>query len=62
MDSADFRLKPLPPETEFRVISIQNRLHELTREELEEYLVECLRLLTSLTHQTSQLRDYLERL
>lgn len=46
-------------ESEFRVISIQSKLHELTREELEEYLVECLRLLTSLTHQTSQLRDYL---
>jgi len=62
MGSANFRLEPLPVEAEFRVLSIKSRLHELTREELEEYLVECLQLLTSLTHQTSQLREYLETL
>lgn len=62
MDFADFRLEPLPIEAEFRVLSIQSRLQELSREELEVYLIECLRLLTSLTHQTGQLKDYVERL
>jgi hypothetical protein len=62
MDFADFHIEPLPLETELRVISIQSRLKELSRQELEDYLVECLRLLTALTHQTSQMKNFLERL
>lgn len=62
MDSDKKKLKidPLPLESEFRVLSIKRRLHELSREELEEFLTESLRLLTTLAHQVTQLRDYIE--
>ena len=61
MDSPKkFELFPLPIETEFRVLSIRRRLKELSREELEEFLTESLSLLTKLTHQVTQLKDYVE--
>ena len=63
MDSPKrFELDPLPLEKEFRTLSIKRRLSELTREELEEFLSESLALLTKLTHQMSQLRDYVMEL
>lgn len=63
MDSdPTFRMTPLPIEKEFRVLSIRRRLSELTREELEEFLTDSLSLLAKLTHQVSQLRDYVEDL
>lgn len=63
MDSQNpFRLTPLPVEKEFRVLSIRRRLHELEREELEEFLTESLAILTKLAHQVTQLRDYIEEL
>lgn len=49
-------------EKEFRVLSIRRRLHELEREELEEFLTEALTILTKLAHQVTQLRDYVEEL
>ena len=49
-------------EKEFRVLSIRRRLHELEREELEEFLTEALTILTKLAHQVTQLRDYIEDL
>ena len=63
MDSQNpFRLTPLPMEKEFRVLSIRRRLHELEREELEEFLTEALSIMTKLAHQVTQLRDYVEEL
>ena len=58
MDSPKkFELTPLPMETEFRVLSIRRRLHELTREELEEFITEALSTMTKLAHKVTQLRD-----
>ena len=63
MDSQNpFRLTPLPIEKEFRVLSIRRRLHELSREELEEFLTESLSILTKLAHQVLQLKEYVEEL
>jgi len=63
MDSPKkFELNPLPLEKEFRTLSIKRRLSELSREELEEFLSESLALLTKLTHQMTQLRDYIEKI
>jgi hypothetical protein len=61
MDSQNpFHLTPLPIEKEFRVLSIRRRLHELSREELEEFLTESLSVMAKLAHQLTQLRDYVE--
>jgi hypothetical protein len=61
MDSQNpFHLTPLPIEREFRVLSIRRRLHELSREELEEFLTESLSVMAKLAHQLTQLRDYVE--
>ena len=57
----DFEVSPLPPETEFRVHSIKQRLYQLSREELEDFLVQSLTLITKLTHQTKQMKDQLEK-
>jgi hypothetical protein len=63
MDSQKkFELTPFPLESEFRVLSIKRRLHELSREELEEFLTEALAIMTKLAHQVTQLRDYVEEL
>lgn len=59
MDSPEnFKMTPVPIEKEFRVLSIRRRLHELSREELEEFLTEALSTMTKLAHQVEQLRDY----
>jgi hypothetical protein len=63
MDSPKkFELTPFPLESEFRVLSIRSRLHDLTRDELEEFLTEALSIMTKLAHQVTQLRDYVEEL
>jgi hypothetical protein len=63
MDSPEkFHLTPLPIETEFRVLSIRRRLHELSRDELEEFLTEALSIMSKLAHQVTQLRDYVDKL
>jgi hypothetical protein len=60
MDSEkDFRIEPLPLESEFRVLSVRRRLSELSREELEEFLSEALSLMTKLAHQVKQMHDYI---
>jgi hypothetical protein len=63
MDSPKkFELTPLPVETEFRILSIQQRLNQLSRKELEEFLTEALSTMTKLAHQVTQLRDYVEEI
>jgi hypothetical protein len=37
-------------------------LHELSREELEEFLTEALAIMTKLAHQVTQLKEYVDRL
>lgn len=56
----DFKIKPLPLESEFRVLSVRRRLHELSRKELEEFLTEALTIMAKLAHQVTQLRDYVK--
>jgi len=63
MDSPKkFEITPLPIETEFRILSIRNRLPDLSREELEEFLTEALATMAKLAHQVTQLRDYVRDL
>lgn len=65
MEDPKFRvlkLTPLPMETEFRAQSVRRRLKELSRAELEEFLADAILLLSRLTHQTIQLRDFLEEM
>jgi len=57
-----FQMSPLPIEKEFRVMSIRRRLHELSREELEEFLTEALAIMTKLAHQVTELRDYVVKI
>jgi hypothetical protein len=63
MDSPrTFSVTPLPLEIEFRAQSVGKRLKELSRSELEEFLADSILLLSRLSHQTRQLRDFLEEL
>jgi hypothetical protein len=63
MENPDnFKMSPFPIEKEFRVLSIRRRLHELSREELEEFLTEALAIMTKLAHQVTELKDYVERI
>jgi len=55
-------MSPFPIEREFRVLSIRRRLHELSREELEEFLSDALATMTKLAHQVTELRDYVQQL
>jgi uncharacterized coiled-coil protein SlyX len=55
-------MNPFPIEKEFRVLAVKQRLHELTREDLEEFLAEALSTLTKLAHQVTELRDYVEKI
>ena len=55
-------LRPLPLEKELRIENIKRSLLELPREELVENLAQSIDLLTRMTHQTKQLRDYIEEL
>jgi hypothetical protein len=55
-------MSPFPIEKEFRVLSIRRRLHELSREELEEFLTEALSIMSKLSHQVTELRDYVQQL
>ena len=57
-----FQMSPFPIEKEFRILAVRERLHELTREDLEEFLTEALSTMTKLAHQVTQLRDYVERI
>ena len=54
------KITPLPLESEFRAQSVRRRIKELSRDEVEEFLADAILLLSRLTHQTIQLRDFLE--
>lgn len=56
------KITPLPLESEFRAQSVRRRIKELSREEVEEFLADAILLLSRLTHQTTQLRDFLEEI
>jgi len=56
-----FQMSPFPIEKEFRVLSVRRRLHELSREELEEFLTEALSIMTKLAHQVTELKEYVDR-
>ena len=63
MDSPKkLEISAFPPEKEFRIIKVKQKLKELTREELEEFLAEALDTMSRLAHQVTQLRDYVEEL
>jgi hypothetical protein len=63
MDSkTNFEVKPFPLESEFRVLSVRRRLHELSREEVEEFLTEALTIMAKLAHQVTQLRDHVKEI
>lgn len=60
--SNEFHLDPFPLEKEFKIKSIEHRIHELTREELEVFLMEALSIMSKLAHQVQQLGDYIQYL
>lgn len=55
-------MSPFPIEKEFKVLSIRRRLHELSREELEQFLSEALTVMTKLAHQVKEFKDHVEKL
>jgi hypothetical protein len=57
-----FSLDSFPIEKEFRVLSVKRRLHELSREDLEEFLSESLVIMTKLAHLVEQMRDHIQDL
>ena len=57
-----FKLKPLPIESEFRILSIKQRISDLTREDLEELLVESLTITMRLADQVRQFHAYIEKI
>ena len=57
-----FELSPLPVEKEFRIQSVKHRVHELSREDLETFLIDALDTMTRLAHQVNELRDFIEYL
>ena len=57
-----FNLDSFPIEKEFRVLSVKRRLHELSREDLEEFLSESLVIMTKLAHLVEQMRDHIQDL
>ena len=57
-----FQMNPFPIEKEFRVLAVRERLHELTRDDLEEFLTEALSIMTKLTHHVTELRNYVDKI
>jgi hypothetical protein len=58
----NFQISPFPIEKEFRILAVRERLHELTRKDLEEFLTEALSIMTKLAHQVTELRDYIDKI
>ena len=62
MDSPKkFKLNPLPIESEFRLLSIKQRIANLTREDMAEFLMESLTITMRLADQVRQFHAYVER-
>ena len=57
-----FELKPLPIESEFRLLSIKQGIADLTRADLEEFLVESLAITMRLADQVRQFHAYVEKI
>ena len=57
-----FELKPLPIESEFRLLSIKQRIADLSRADLEEFLVESLAITMRLADQVRQFHAYVEKI
>ena len=57
-----FEVTPFPMEKEFRIAKAKQKLKELTRKELEEFLAEALDTMSRLAHQVTQLRDHIKEL
>ena len=57
-----FELKPLPIESEFRLLSIKHRIADLTRKDLEEFLVESLTVTMRLADQVKQFHAYVNQI
>jgi hypothetical protein len=57
-----FELKPLPIESEFRLLSIKQRISDLAREDLEEFLIESLTITMRLADQVRQFHAYVEKI
>lgn len=59
-ENKEFELQPLPLEKEFKVLSVRKRLHELSREDLENFLSEALYIMTKLADQVTQFKEYVD--
>jgi hypothetical protein len=57
-----FKLDPFPLEKSLRIGIVKYQLHRLSREELEDFLMESLSLTTKLAHQVAQLKEYVQGL
>jgi len=57
-----FELKPLPIESEFRLLSIKQKIADLTREDMEEFLIESLTLTMKLADQVRQFHAYVDHI
>jgi hypothetical protein len=57
---SDFRIDPFPLEKEFRLQTLKPKLKELNREELEDFLIESLGIMTKLAHQVSQMSNHIQ--
>lgn len=62
MDSqSNFHLNQFPLEKEFHILALREKLNSLPRKDLEEYLIESLLLVSKLSHQLSQFKDYVNQ-
>lgn len=57
-----FEITPFPVEKEFQIASVRHRISDVSREDLEVFLVEALDTMARLAHQVRQLSDYVGRL
>lgn len=55
-------MPPFPIEKEFKIASVKQRLHQLSKEELEDFLAQALETMAKLAFQVTQLRDYIDEL
>ena len=56
-----FELDPFPLEKSLRLGIVKYQLHRLSRDELEDFLMESLSLTSKLAHQLIQLKEYIQK-